>query len=206
MQYKKEFFGTLAIGLILMGGYFGYDAWAKSSAESKLAADTVKLKEAAGTGATPNFQAARDLVESGAVSRDAIQNVMQQRMEETMDTYFALPEGPQRLKYMDEQIDMMQRMRGMWQRGGTTRPAGERRGDRATTGPSDQQQRDQQRGEFRERMQTRMDSMPPARRAQAAEFRAAMRARMEARGIQPGGSGGGRGPGGGGGGGGGGSR
>jgi hypothetical protein len=198
MLYKKEFFGTLGIGLALMGGYIGYNAWAKSSADAKLAADKAKIEAVVGDTTKPptrqSIEQVRSMVDSGEISRDAMRGMMEQRMTEVVDGYFAIPEGPERVKYLDEQIDRMQQMRNMF-RGSTTRPA--RDGNRPTTGPTDQQ-----RGEWRDRMQSRMDSRPPAQRAKMSEFFAAMRQRADARGIQmggPGGMGGGRGPGGGGG-------
>jgi hypothetical protein len=145
----------------------------------------------------------RQAVEDGKITRDDARDAMRERFEaeetKRVDEFFALPPGPQRDKYLDQQIDEMQRRMREWQERASTQPTSRPARDRdgPSTRPSD--------AERQRRMAERDDRTPPAQRAKRVEFRAAMMKRMQERGIQPpggrwgGGTGGGRGgPGGGG--------
>lgn len=158
----------------------------------------------------------RKAVEAGQIPREvaweAFGEARRVEFEKRIDEFFALQGQAARNKYLDQIIDEMEAQRKRWeaeraqrqQQGGQVeRPRGERRGDgppgeRPTTRPADDRERQQ-------RMAARMDARPAARQAQMIEFMTAMRKRMQERGIQapggrgfggPGGFGGGR-PGGG---------
>lgn len=135
-------------------------------------------------------------VEDGKISRDDAREAMRERFEaeetKRVDEFFALPPGPQRDKYLDQQIDEMQKRMREWQQRASTQPTSRPARDRdgPSSRPSDV--------ERQRRMAERDDRTPPAQRAKRVEFRAAMMKRMQERGIQPpGGRWGGGGPGGG---------
>jgi len=195
MEYKKEFFGTIAICATLIGGYYAYSAWSSSSAQAKLAQEVKKVDEVLGAQAVPNLQGMRELWNSG-ISRNAIGQAMEARMQKVMDDYFKIPEGPARTKYLDQQIDIYQKMMAQRPTTRPDRPRGDRpegdrpAGDRPTTGPTEEQ-----RNEWRARREAARENMPPAVRAQRAEFIGAVMARAKERGITvrpPFGGGGGR--------------
>jgi hypothetical protein len=115
------------------------------------------------------FQSVRD----GKVTREEAQAVMERRMAQTMDDFFALPVGPQRDAFLDKMID--QRMAFRPTSRPTSRPANAGPG-----GPGGPGGRNNATA-----VKTRRESVPPDQRVKMAEFRKAMHDRMLARGINP---------------------
>lgn len=131
--------------------------------------------------------ALRDLPEN--VRRDAMRNAFETAVDHRVQTYYSLPVGPERTKFLDAQIDemqarmrqAMQRMaqnggegfRGMWgggNRGGDGNRAGGENRPRPERTPDN--------------IKARIESRDKARANQRAEFMIAVRERAEERGIQ----------------------
>ena len=107
---------------------------------------------------------------------------MQQRMTERIDQFFALPQ-PQRVAFLDKQINEMEKRRKQFssrsiQQGPGGRPDfGRGRGNR---GNSSQAERGERRDRWR---RERLDHSTPEQRAKFAEYIEALRKRREQRGT-----------------------
>jgi hypothetical protein len=114
-------------------------------------------------------------MQQGKISDAEFRQAMEPRVQmwqQRVEHYFEIPEGPQRQKYLDGLIDEIERRRTEAEKemakssGPTTRP---------TMRPSF--------ADMQQRMAARMQSMPPQKRAQMAEFVAAVMKRRIERGM-----------------------
>lgn len=106
-------------------------------------------------------------------------------MSELVGKYFALPAGPQRLKYLDDMIDQQEKVRK--ELGITNNPDGTpqiKMTGAPTTGPSDGSG-PKKTIVMRSGSAGAQDSMPPELRAQLAEYLKAINDRRAARGLPP---------------------
>jgi uncharacterized membrane protein len=126
------------------------------------------------------FQAGRNLSEAQREQlHQNMRPMMERRMEQHMDEFFALP-PEKRNEFLDRQIDRMQQGFGRGQRPqGSENPPREARPDgRGGSGRHG-------RGGFTpERMKRMLERTSPERRAKFVEFMKAMRKRMQERGIE----------------------
>jgi len=118
-------------------------------------------------------------MQEGKISDDEFHKSMEPRVQmwqERVDHYFEIPVGPQRVKYLDGMIDEMEQRRAEMKKerakagNPATQPAN---GPATRPAMADRQQR----------MASRMQSMPPQKRAQMAEFVAAVMKRRAERGL-----------------------
>lgn len=133
--------------------------------------------------------ALRELPEN--VRRDAMRNAFETAVDHRVQTYYALPVGAERTKFLDAQIDemqarMRQAMQRMAQNGGEgfrgmmggNRGAG---GERPNAGSGENRPRPERTPD---NIKARIESRDKARANQRAEFMIAVRERAEERGIQ----------------------
>jgi len=132
--------------------------------------------------------------------RQNMRSMFEERMDETMQKYFALP-ADQRTAYLDQLIDEQQARMSRWREERSRRAE-----ERAASGPAEGQQTAAgsgeegdrprradrgRRGLTPERLKQRIEHTTPERRAMREEFMKALRKRMEERGIEMRGPGGG---------------
>lgn len=166
---KRKAWMRRAIIVVIAGGVVagGYWRWRAVQHEKYIASLTNDPPKA--------FAAMRQ----GQISDDEFRKAMEPRVQmwqERVDHYFEIPAGPQRQKYLDGMIDEMEKRRAEAQKewakqgGPATQPS-----NGPTTRPS--------MAEMAQRMASRMQSMPPQKRAQMAEFVSAVMKRRAERGM-----------------------
>jgi hypothetical protein len=172
---------TAAVVLIVGGSVWAWRARSHSKLLASIKDDPHKTIEAARAGKITEQE--RDAAVTGFV---------QNKVNATIDGYFALPEGKQRQDYLDKVIDEMQSKRKEIQAHAASRPAlrqaleSARPGTVTTTQPAPGQQIRIVRGG-----PGMLEGIPADRRAQLAEFMSAMSKRRAERGLPAMGPGGG---------------
>ena len=130
------------------------------------------------------------------LDRESMGRMFQQRMQKTVDEWYALPED-QRDAYLDRQIDQWAQMRQRREQEREERQAEREDGERDEENRDNAEERRQRRergpwgpqadrGEMRQRIRERTEATSPEQRAKMTAFMQAMGRRMAARGMSGG--------------------
>jgi hypothetical protein len=182
MNSDKRMIGSVTGGVVLVGliaaGVWAYRVRAHAQYVSSLQ-DPGKV-----------IQASIDGEISDKERDDALKSGMEARMGQQLDEYFKLSPGAQRTAYLDKRIDDMERARKMMEAGGpSTQPEVRHAIKAASTQPdgvSVSTDGNKRIVRIKGGPQS-MESLPPARRAQLAEFMADLNKRRAERGLPTGG-------------------
>jgi hypothetical protein len=120
----------------------------------------------------------REAIRAGQITRQDARQVFASRMQQRLQEYFKLPPGPQRMQYLDKQIDEFQARRAQFEARRQQRSSAQGPRNNAAAAGNGTPPAGNSRA-------ARMESVPPENRAQMQQFRYDMSQRMQQRSIAP---------------------